>query len=72
MAEYTISMQTAADRLSKAGFRIGFDKIRAGLISGQLPFGVAIPSADEEDDYMFIVYSYDLDEFMKSHGWQPK
>ena len=72
MAEYTISLQAAADRLSKSGFRIGFKKIRDGLISGQLPFGVAIPSDDEDEGYMFIVYSYDLDEFMKSHGWQPK
>ena len=69
MAEYTLSLQTAADRLSAAGFRIGFDKIRAGLIAGAFPFGQAIPSPAGE--YMFIVYSYDLDEFIRAHGGTP-
>ena len=69
MKTLTITPKEAVERLSKAGIRIGYEKLRAALKQGKLPFGFTVDM--EAGHTEFIIFSKDLDDFIRQHGGEP-
>ena len=66
MKTLTITPKEAVDRLSCAGIRIGYDKLRQALKQGKLPFGFSVDM--EAGHTEFVIFSKDLDDFICAHG----
>lgn len=69
MKHLTITTQEAVDRLASSGIRIGLTKLRAALAQGKVPFGFALEM--EAGHTEFVIFSKDLDDFIRSHGGDP-
>ena len=69
MTKLTITAKEATDRLAMAGIRIGYEKLRAALKQGKLPFGFSIDM--EAGQTEFVIFSKDLDDFIRQHGGEP-
>ena len=69
MTKLTITAKEATDRLAMAGIRIGYEKLRAALKQGKLPFGFTIDM--EAGQTEFVIFSKDLDDFIRQHGGEP-
>ena len=65
----TITPKEATERLTNAGIRIGYDKLRQALKQGKLPFGFTIDM--EAGHTEFVIFSKDLDDFIRAHGGEP-
>lgn len=65
----TITPKEATERLTNAGIRIGYDKLRQGLKQGKFPFGFTVDM--EAGHTEFIIFSKDLDDFIRQHGGEP-
>lgn len=69
MKKLTITPKEAVQRLSNAGIRIGYEKLRAALKQGKLPFGFSIDMEASQTE--FVIFSKDLDDFIQQHGGEP-
>ena len=69
MRVLTITPKEATERLTNAGSRIGYDKLRQALKQGKLPFGFTIDM--EAGHTEFVIFSKDLDDFILAHGGEP-
>lgn len=69
MKYLTITPKEATERLTNAGIRIGYDKLRQGLKQGKFPFGFTVDM--EAGHTEFIIFSKDLDDFIRTHGGEP-
>lgn len=69
MRALTITPKEATERLTNAGIRIGYDKLRQALKQGKLPFGFTIDMEAGHTEY--VVFAKDLDEFIRQHGGEP-
>ena len=69
MKTLTITPKEAVQRLSNAGIRIGYNKLRAALKQGKLPFGFTIDMEGGKTE--FVIFSKDLDDFIRQHGGEP-
>lgn len=65
----TITPKEAAERLRNAGIRIGYDKLRQGLKQGKFPFGFTVDMEGGKTE--FVVFTKDLDDFIRQHGGEP-
>lgn len=69
MKYLTITPKEATERLTNAGIRIGYDKLRQALKQGKLPFGFSVDMEAGHTEY--VVFAKDLDEFIRAHGGEP-
>ena len=69
VTKLTITAKEATERLAMAGIRIGYEKLRAALKQGKLPFGFSIDM--EAGQTEFVIFSKDLDDFIRQHGGEP-
>lgn len=69
MRALTITPKEATERLTNAGIRIGYDKLRQALKQGKLPFGFSVDMEAGHTEY--VVFAKDLDEFIRAHGGEP-
>ena len=69
MKNLTVTPKEATERLTNAGIRIGYDKLRQALKQGKLPFGFSVDM--EAGHTEFVIFSEDLDDFIRAHGGEP-
>lgn len=68
MKNLTLSLLETTKRLSEAGFKIGYDKLRAGIIAGVFDFAVSFETGNAP---VFVIYAKDLEKFIEQHGGKP-
>lgn len=69
MKTLTITPKEAVQRLSNAGIRIGYDKLRQALKQNKVPFGFSVDMEGGKTE--FVVFTKDLDDFIRQHGGEP-
>lgn len=69
MKTLTITPKEAVQRLSNAGIRIGYDKLRQALKQNKVPFGFSVDMEGGKTE--FVVFTKDLDDFIRAHGGEP-
>lgn len=66
MKSLTITPKEAVQRLSNAGIRIGYDKLRQALKQNKVPFGFSVDMEGGHTE--FVIFAKDLDDFIVAHG----
>ena len=64
MEAVTITALEATERLRAAGMKITQDTLRAGLLSGVFPFGIAVKT---ERSVVCWVFPHKLEEWIKEY-----
>ena len=59
-----LSTKEAYNILQCNGYNIGYDKLRAGLVEGEFPFGFSVSMNGNKE---FVIFKKDLIQFMESH-----
>ena len=66
MKSLTITPKEVVRRLSNAGIRIGYDKLRQALKQNKVPFGFSVDMEGGHTE--FVIFAKDLDDFIVAHG----
>lgn len=69
MPRLTLTLNETTNRLAEAGFKIGYDKLRAGIIAGVFDFAVSFETGHAP---VFVIYAKDLEDFIVRHGGKAR